>query len=727
MKVKKQQALCLLIMVIMLATAQPGLAQASDNAAVSLEQAVSIVKQNFDIPADFKEFKSGYSSYNGNATWTLNWAAGQGAEGSLDAQIDTQTGEVVSVYIWRNSWANTPTAQIPKISKTEAQAKAFQLLRSLASRHLSELQLVEGDDQLLPIGSYGPPTYNIRWQRIVNGVPFPSNGVTIIVRSDDASISSYQLNWDKAPLPDASRAVTLEQAQKAFFEAGMLELAYIRPSRILPPARGENPKILLIYQLAHPSGGVIDALSGKPLESSDRYYNFADGGGADFMSGKAKADESLSPTNVLSDEEIKEIEKTTRLLKQEQAVQAVKKHISIPAEYSLHEASLISPTDSLASHIWSLSWNSREGKMGGNSVYATVNAENGELLSFQSYDPDSENEPGIIDRQAAQALAEKFLRQVQPERFSNTRLLDKDQIPWTITEEKPGSNPSRQHFEYRRMVNQIPYYGNSISVDVNAVKQEVTGFSLNWGNISFPSPDGIISPQAAVDAFLKYRPLTLSYFQEMRYSGPGNIRLVYQPLSNSQPGYGDYTIVDAKNGQLLDWQGNPASQRRVLVFDDIGGSFAAEDISLLGRAGLFGEYGSSFHPDENVTVVSLLRAMLKSTEPEMAGLSDDEVLSQARSRKWLKEDLQAGDGVPREMLAKFMIRYLNLERATHAVGIYQVPYADADSWPGGLLAYAALCNGLGIIQGDGVVFDPFHTVTRAEAASALVRALRVEP
>jgi hypothetical protein len=184
MKAKKQQALCLLIMVIMLATAQPGLAQASDNAAVSLEQAVSIVKQNFDIPADFKEFKSGYSSYNGNATWTLNWAAGQGAEGSLDAQIDTQNGQVVSVNIWRNIWANTPAAQLPKISKTEAQAKAFQLLRSLASRHLSELQWLRAMINYC-LRQLWSATYNIRWQRIVNGVPFRQWGY-YNRRSDDA-------------------------------------------------------------------------------------------------------------------------------------------------------------------------------------------------------------------------------------------------------------------------------------------------------------------------------------------------------------------------------------------------------------------------------------------------------------------------------------------------------------------------------------------------------------
>ncbi len=718
-------AACLLLAILVLITSQPGLIQASEDSTVSLEQAINLVKDNFNIPPEFKDFRSGYSSSNGNTSWTLNWMADEGAGGSFDAQVDTLTGEIISINLWRNNWTATPSAQIPKISRIEAQASATELMNRLASRYIGELQLVSGEDDTLPISSYGPGNYTIRWQRIAQGLPFPNDGVTIMVRSDDGSISSYQLNWTKAALPDASSAISSQQAIQAFSQAGMLELSYIRPFRTIPLASGEKPAVLLVYQLLHRSGGIIDALSGKPLEMTDNIDRYGFGGdGAGILAMDQAKQISQVENNVLSDEEIKEIEKTTRLISQNQALEAVQKWINIPSGLSLKQANLMSQTGGLATHVWNLSWSSGspDDKGDGESIHAMVNAQNGELLSFYTYYPDYGSEPGIIDREAARSIGEKFLRQVQPERFSSTRYFEAEQRLWAAQEDS-SSKPSQQYFEYRRVVNQVPFYGNYISVRVDAVNQRVIEYNLSWENLDFPSKDNILSSQQAVDAFLNSRPLTLSYYQESNYDAPGKIHLVYQPLSEG----GAYTILDAKNGQLLDWQGNPAKQHRALVFNDIENNFAAAEITLLGQAGLFGEYGTSFHPDENVSVVSLLRAMLKSSDWGFEGLNDDQVMSQARSRGWLKEDLKAGEAVSREILARFMVRFLNLERATHAQGIYQVPYADADSWPEGLLAYAALCNGLGVISGDGVNFDPGHTVSRAEAASALVRALRVEP
>ncbi|MBC7324836.1 MAG: S-layer homology domain-containing protein, partial [Moorella sp. (in: Bacteria)] len=154
-----------------------------------------------------------------------------------------------------------------------------------------------------------------------------------------------------------------------------------------------------------------------------------------------------------------------------------------------------------------------------------------------------------------------------------------------------------------------------------------------------------------------------------------------------------------------------------------------KEINLLGQAGIFGEYGDAFHPNENVTVVSLLRAMLMARNGAWGytDLKDEEILKRARDEKWLQEDLQGGATVSRETLAKFMIRFLNLERAARVEGIYKVPYNDAASLSPGSLGYVALTWGLGIIRGSGSTFEPGHSVTRAEAAAALVRAMASMP
>ncbi|MGB9905099.1 MAG: S-layer homology domain-containing protein, partial [Desulfotomaculales bacterium] len=250
---------------------------------------------------------------------------------------------------------------------------------------------------------------------------------------------------------------------------------------------------------------------------------------------------------------------------------------------------------------------------------------------------------------------------------------------------------------------------------------------LDWSNLAFPAPEGILGTQRAADAFLQARPLTLSFTQVYDPSGPGEVRLVYQPLA--APGVAASDLLDARTGEFLDWTGKPLSQqRRVYRYNDIAGNFAEEEISLLGRAGLFGEYGSAFHPEEKVTAVSLLRAMLmaKGEFFDGAAPADQDVLRRARVRGWLKEELAPDDPVSRETLVKLLVRMLGLERAARAEGIYRVPYADAASLPPDALGYAALAWGLGFVKGDGTNFTPGHEVTRAEAAAALVRALRAE-
>ncbi len=185
-------------------------------------------------------------------------------------------------------------------------------------------------------------------------------------------------------------------------------------------------------------------------------------------------------------------------------------------------------------------------------------------------------------------------------------------------------------------------------------------------------------------------------------------------------------MIDARTGEALDWQGKPLVQQpRPYRFTDIAGHWAEKEISLLGQAGIFGEYGDTFRPGEGITAVHLLWAMLAAHDGvrEAAGLTGEQVMDRARQLGWVKEDLQPGDDISRQVLARLMIRFLGLDRAARAKGIFTVPFADAPSISPDSLGYVALAYGLGILRGDGSYFRPADPVSRAEAAVALVRTL----
>jgi hypothetical protein len=210
-------------------------------------------------------------------------------------------------------------------------------------------------------------------------------------------------------------------------------------------------------------------------------------------------------------------------------------------------------------------------------------------------------------------------------------------------------------------------------------------------------------------------------FNPGQYDSTPEIHLVYEPTPASgtlQNG----NILDAKTGEFLDGQGQPASQMlRAYHFTDIDDNFAQKEIALLGQAGIFGEYQDLFHPDEQITVVSLIRAMLAVTNGYgMPGQSDEEIIKTAQQQGWLTEDTQPSATIDREDFAKLMIRYLKLEPAAKLQDIYQAPYSDVNQ---DFVGYAALAQGIGMFNIDGATFEATHIMTRSEAAYALVKSL----
>ncbi|MBC7324726.1 MAG: hypothetical protein H5T99_05380, partial [Moorella sp. (in: Bacteria)] len=514
-------------------------AVAGDQPAITLEQAIRTVKDNFEIPKEYSRLTSSYNSYDGRRIWSLHWNEPAEPGGSFNVDVDASTGEIINMNTWKPKKRPEPGLRLPAISAAEARKTAEKLLNQLAARYLPELQLLPDNNRLLPINNYGPVTYTFRWQRVVRGIPFPANGVTISVRGDDGQASNYNLNWTKETLPAAAGAITPEKAREVFTKTGMLELQYYLQPPYRPLAAGEKRPVLLVYQLAHPSRGVIDALSGKPLDlKGGRWF----GGGADGMgyagemARKAAASQDVNQPKPLSPEELKEIEKTAKLISQEEAIAAAKKWVDIPDDLTLRNANLVADWQSPETRIWNLYWSADEASTGKvNNVSARVNAANGELVGFDLYYRyDGREEGGQLDRQAARQMAEDFLQKVQPRRFKEVKLDENDLGNWDPIIIKAGQNPPMQHFNYRRLVNGIPFPGNGIRVTVDTVHKRITGYNLNWGNLDFPAAAGILNLQQATETFLQSRPLTLSYTLIYSPDGPGRgeVRLVYQPLGD---------------------------------------------------------------------------------------------------------------------------------------------------------------------------------------------------
>ena len=697
----------------------PGSEPLSQDPTVSLEKAISIVKENFNIPQEYTEFTSGLNMYNQNQTWSLNWSSSEQPGGSFSAQVDVNTGEIINMNNWRNNTQPGPTTQIPKIQASEAKDIALKLVTRLASEKLPDLQLMPMDDTVIPLVSYGPVTYTIHWQRLINKIPFPNDGVTVQVNAVTGDILSYSLNWTAlSQIPEATGIITESKAEESFLNNKILELQYFTPSPIKPLASGMKQEVKLVYQMnGDYPGGAIDALTGEPLKGNygPNYANTKGGFGGMPNIAPATSDQNSTP---LTPAEQEEIDKNAQLLTQDEAVLAVKSWVTIPDSLVLQGSNLSSEGMFGNRRIWNLSWSGKSGDQP-QFMSAQVDAVTGELLGFNLPYQGNGNEKPVIDRNQAQTIAEDFIKKIEPIYFKEIKLSDEN-YPLG----KGNSDNGPQMFNYYREVNDIPYRSNGINITVDPVSKKIISYNLNWFDLQFPSITGILDGKQAGETLLKAEPLELMYtqvFDQGHYDSPGELHLVYQPTPTDGLPVGN-NILDAETGEFLDWQGQPASQMpRAYHFSDIAGNFAQKEIALLGQAGIFGEYLDSFHPEEKITMGSLLTALQALSNGYGAPFqTSDDIIKVAQQQGWLTKDVQPSATIDREDFTKLMFRYLKLEPAAKLSGIYQTPYTDVSK---DFIGYAALAKGIGMFNIDGETFDPSHVMTRAEAAYALVKCL----
>ena len=372
------------------------------------------------------------------------------------------------------------------------------------------------------------------------------------------------------------------------------------------------------------------------------------------MAGNRLSDEwrngckELSPvangTQVLTPQEQQEVERTAKLLKRDEAIAAVQRWIGIPANLTLRSANLGTDWRNLDQRIWSFDWNNTAPESGqGKPQYlsARVSAKTGELLGFNLAYSQTEQPEVKLDRTAAKTMAEDFLKKVQPIRFSQVALEPENNLDSKMSPEAWGV----QSFSYHRVANGVDFPDNGMTVTVDPVAGVVIGYELNWSELKLPGVSGILSKDQAVESFLKARPLTLAYVRIYSNGLPGNPRLVYLPI-NQDRSTPLSNIVDAKSGELLDYQGLPLEKGpKPYSFTDLTGVNGAQEIATLGQAGLFGDYVSNFKPQEKMSMASLARAMYLGRFGLWGNtnLTEAEVITKAKEQGWLKEDLQPGD------------------------------------------------------------------------------------
>lgn len=698
---------------------------------VSLEEAVAVAKAAFPVPAAFTEFRSGFSSWGDNLRWEFNWEAPAKSEtpGHLSVTVDAETKDILSMYTWQHDPAPKPA--LPAHSRAEAEKVAREFAAKIQPR-FAETRLAENRYPELYYGNV--EQYEFFFERLVNGIPFAQDGIRVSVDANSLRIVGYNYNWSKdAVFPAPEQVIDQKKAAEAFFGKAAPRLIYFRPR---PDGDKERP-VLLVYSTEETGRYGVDALTGEVI-LLDQWYGYEKGG----MGGEpAMAQERARKDEVdITPAEEAEIKELAGLLTQEEALAKATAVVKVPAGYKLTNTGLSKNWEYPSLRRWDFSWSlESKGENRGGSLHASVDAKTGDLISFSRYewDPAKEGkEPKVkYTEEQAQKIAAAFIERLQPERFAACRLeepRDKDII---IMKEKALKYPTRRSYSFSwvRYVNDIPFPQQGFTVEVNAETGELNSFNMNWAEVTFPAPEGLLNQEDANSNLLAKSPLLLEYLtvpepnpEPTADSKKPPVRLVYHVRSS-----GLSRMFDARTGVFLDWEGNPLPDKKTATFSDIAGHPAADDITLLAERNVVtGAPDGKFHPEEDITQPAYLVMLLRTIGYQPREQADEGPWyslyeKEARRRGILKEGetLSAAAPTTREQAAVWVIRALGQDRIASLPGIWKVPAADAGAvkHPGHVALYIA--QGLDPASSNG--FEPAMPLTRAEAAQGMVQLLRL--
>lgn len=195
---------------------------------ITKEVAEQVFRQNIKLDENMKlERANLYPGYQKvNATWNLEWKY-TSTDGKsvkfINAQIDAVTKEFKSLY---TNYSNIDNEKgKTAITKEQANKIAAEFLSKVQPDKSKKTQLRESKDiyGIMPVSQNN---YNFNYIRVENGIPCPSNSLSVSINEYTGEIISYNTNWLDVSFPTPDKAITLDKAYETLYSNVKFGLEY---------------------------------------------------------------------------------------------------------------------------------------------------------------------------------------------------------------------------------------------------------------------------------------------------------------------------------------------------------------------------------------------------------------------------------------------------------------------------------------------------------------------
>lgn len=713
----------LLSAALLCGTALPALAD-SETADARLTQVTQAVKTALDLDT------AAYTDFHGDSTedvlapvWYLTWT---GDTGSLSIEA-LEDGTVI--YYSLSEYIETPEPltgsalpAFPAVDNDAATAAAQSFLDKVLDKGVesAELELTRSPD-------LNGGDYRFSADILLNGLPSPLS-LSLTVRAEDLEVIRFSrdvlANSCLGGIPSAVPAASEAEAAALLRATLDLRLEYVLSD-------DDPTRAVLRYLPEYGHDFYVDAATGELIDLTELEDGMLKSGAA---SGGAANDTAESAPSASPEEGALTAAEQAGIQKLEgvQSKETLDAGLRSVTEYGLTDYELVGASYTLLEGgedtedrvTCALQYS----RSAGDGVWRrtfTVDARTGAVESLYSRGPRNEERKPALTAAEAQAKAEAFLKAYYPDHAGHLELYNSSVD--SVAEGYPFYS-----FTFARQENGFFFPYHSYSVGIDATDGSVSSLSFTYTeDVTFDDPAGIIDAGAALDAWLGTYDVTLGYLyvpEPLTAGDPAQDKLLqlgFQSFYRLKLGYalereGSYLGIDAKTGEPVERQ---YAQTEGLHYTDLEGHWVRETAEALAGYNV-GYDTDAFGPDQALTqwdLVSLLYSLdywavdPASEDPDLR----NEVYAAAYRAGYLaKEARDDGALLTRADVIRMLLDRAGYGKVAALEGIFTCAYTDPDTIPEGGLGYAALAQGLGLVEG---AYAGTRTATRAEAAVLLCR------
>jgi len=734
----KLRSLAAAALTLALGLSLTGPALAADAADARLTKVTQAVKSTLEVGDEYEKFYGEPDETMLGARWRLSWSK---EDGSLNVTA-TETGKVLSMNRWDSEPSREQTGfgpAFPALTHSQAREKAVAFL----SRVLTAGEKAVFDQEEDEPSSLNASSYSFQGSIELNGIPSPLS-FNLRVRVSDGAVTSFwrgDVSDYVGALSAADTATSAEAARALLRDTLELELIYVRDK--------DGEKAVLRYVPKGTDDFYVDAATGKLVNLTELRRELAQSTSGSSVTVKNEmmfAPEADADEGGLSRVELEGIAKLEGTLDQEELDKAVRSWTQLgltgyelagasyrveredddtvirpTAENGGEETAQESPADAKVSAY--LTYVKKDGdNISRRSV--TLDAKTGELTAVSGYNS-YVDAPVKVSQETAQANALAFLKALWGDQAAKCEL---------YTSSEPSTVSGAWYFTFAQKVNGYFFPANALTVRVSAADGSIMGVSRSFDDdVTFDDAENLITEDAALTAWVNTFPVELAYI-----TVPVKLDLLggdARPLINAgysyynalKPGYalGDqetwYAGVDAKTGEPV--EGEDTYEPLRVTYDDLSGHWAQAALEELAEFNV-GWFGGKAEADKALTQLDYI-ALLASADGYAVDLSQEgaaDDLYDYAIRRGLLTAWDRGDYkvLTRVQAVKLLLDSLGYKQVANLKNIFRCDFADADAIPAELMGYAALAQGLGIVNGDGAGnFAAARSATRGEAAMML--------